>query len=131
MNKVTSALVLEKLVFENILFNRNGFKNDNEIEFEMEVQIGVNEDKLYKVTLVLKGDKKGEYEFDVRLAGIFSFEENEEVNDELKHDLISKNAVAIMMPYLRSEVSLLTAQPETECVVLPPFNINKMLEQSK
>ena len=32
------------------------------------------------------------------------------------------------MPYLRSEVSLLTAQPEVECVVLPPFNINKMME---
>ena len=131
MNKVTSALVLEKLVFENILFNRNGFKNDNEIDFEMEVQIGVNEDKFYKVTLMLKGDKKDEYEFEVKLAGIFSFEVDEEVNDVQKHDLISKNAVAIMMPYLRSEVSLLTAQPETECVVLPPFNINKMLEQSR
>lgn len=36
---------------------------------------------------------------------------------------------AILMPYLRSEVSLLTAQPETDCVVLPVFNINKMLEE--
>lgn len=41
---------------------------------------------------------------------------------------MSKNAVAILMPYLRSELTLLTAQPDTESVVLPPFNINKMME---
>ena len=32
------------------------------------------------------------------------------------------------MPYLRSEISLLTAQPGMECIVLPPFNINKMVK---
>ena len=35
------------------------------------------------------------------------------------------------MPYLRSQVSLLTAQPEVECVVLPAFNVNAMLAGSK
>ncbi len=52
-----------------------------------------------------------------------------EIENKQAQDLINKNAVAILMPYLRSEVSLLTAKPETECVVLPPFNINKMLEE--
>ncbi len=42
--------------------------------------------------------------------------------------MVTKNAIAILMPYLRSEVSLLTAQPGIECVVLPAFNINKILE---
>lgn len=32
------------------------------------------------------------------------------------------------MPYLRSEVSLLTAQPETESVILPVFNVNNMID---
>ncbi len=35
---------------------------------------------------------------------------------------------AILMPYLRSELTLLTAQPDTDSVVLPPFNINKMFK---
>lgn len=43
--------------------------------------------------------------------------------------MITKNTVAILMPYLRSELTLLTAQPEMESVVFPPFNINKMLEE--
>lgn len=28
------------------------------------------------------------------------------------------------------EVTLLTAQPEMDCVVLPPFNINRMMDQN-
>ncbi len=50
------------------------------------------------------------------------------IQEELKNTLVTKNAIAILMPYLRSEVSLLTAQPGIECVVLPAFNINKILE---
>ena len=51
------------------------------------------------------------------------------MEDKIVQDLINKNAVAILMPYLRSELTLLTAQPDTDSVVLPPFNINKMLEK--
>lgn len=128
MDKVKSALILDKLVFEKIVFHRKGLKNEKDISFEMNVQIGVNEEEMYKIVLELKGNKEDEYEFEISLAGYFAFEADEEIDDNQKQKLISKNAVAIMMPYLRSEVSLLTAQPETECVVLPPFNINKMLE---
>lgn len=49
-------------------------------------------------------------------------------NYDCKETLIHKNAVAIMMPYLRSEVSLLTSQPETNSIVMPIFNINKMIK---
>ena len=52
----------------------------------------------------------------------------QQINGDLKNELISKNSVAILMPYLRSEISLLTAQPETETVVLPVFNINRMMD---
>ena len=79
----------------------------------------------------MKGEKEEEYTFEISLTGFFSFSGDEEVDDETKNELISKNAIAIIMPYLRSEVSLLTAQPEVECVVLPPFNINKMMENIK
>ena len=48
-----------------------------------------------------------------------------------KDVLLRKNAVAILMPYLRSEVSLLTAQPEMDCVVLPPFNIDALMDEAE
>ncbi len=127
MKNIASVLTLNKLVFDKIEFNRKGFKNKNEIEMGIEVQISRGIDDISKVTLILKGNKEGEYDFIISLSGYFSFDV--EIENKQAQDLINKNAVAILMPYLRSEVSLLTAQPETECVVLPPFNINKMLEE--
>ena len=129
MGKVNSALMLQRLVFDKIEFNRKGFKNDSEPEFQIEVQIGYDEN-LYRVTLVLKAEKKEEYEFLISLSGFFTIDESSELTAEQHMHLINKNAVAILMPYLRSQVSLLTAQPETDCVVLPPFNINKMLDKN-
>ena len=45
-------------------------------------------------------------EFLISLSGFFMIENNKNLEDTLKQDLISKNAVAIMMPYLRSEATL-------------------------
>lgn len=84
---------------------------------------------MYKVMLILKGNKEDEYTLEISLTGYFSFGEAA-ISNDLKEELLNKNTVAILMPYLRSELSLLTAQPEVECVVLPPFNINAMLEKA-
>ncbi len=131
MNKINSALIMQKLVFDKISFERKGFKNDNELKFELQVQIGRSEDGDYKVTLTLKGDKAEEYLFEVSLSGFFEIDNSEALDHKTTQDLINKNAVAILMPYLRSEVTLLTAQPDTESVVLPPFNINRMMDNKK
>lgn len=120
---------MQKLVFDEISFKRNGFENsDSEFSFDLEISIGnakINSD-LYKVTLKMIGQKSGEYNLTISITGFFSFN-SIELKDSLKKELIEKNAVAIMMPYLRSQVSLITAQPNVECVVLPPFNINNMM----
>lgn len=128
MGDFNSVLTLQEMVFDKIQFERKGFKNSNEVEFELQVQIGVSDEGIYKVTLVLNSVKKDEYDIIISLTGIFSVDQK--IEDKTRDILINKNAVAILMPYLRSELSLLTAQPNTECIVLPPFNINKMLEKS-
>jgi len=128
MGNFNSILILQKMVFDRIEFDRKGFKNTEELKFELQVQIGLDENEIYKVTLVLKGTKQDEYNIVISLSGFFKIEGKEKLEDKIVQDLIKKNAVAILMPYLRSELTLLTAQPDTDSVVLPPFNINKMLE---
>lgn len=129
--EIESVLKLNKLVFDKIEFNRLGFKNDKDLELELQSNISKRNNKsksdkesYYKVTLLLKGKKTEEYIMEIKLSGFFSIDSDY----ELKNELITKNSVAILMPYLRSQVSILTAQPEVEPVVLPPFNINKMLD---
>lgn len=125
------VLKLERLFFQNIEFKRIGFRNDNAPEFELATMISQNDEKLYKVAVKIQGQKKDEYEISVEINGIFGFSGTDGVSDELKKKMISTNAVAILMPYLRSEISLLTAQPETESIVLPPFNIASLMNQEK
>ena len=113
-----SILRLEKVVFDKIEFDRLGFKNDTELK----------DKAAYKVTVIAIGKKPDEYTFHISITGYFTFR-TEDIETDLKNELISKNSVAILMPYLRSEISLLTAQPETETVVLPVFNINRMMDE--
>ena len=115
-----SNLILQHLVFDEIEFKRLGFKTESEVNYELEIQ------ENYKVTLVLNGKKDKEYIFKIVLSGFFEIKNAENISD--KETLIHRNAVAIMMPYLRSEVSLLTSQPETNSIVMPIFNINKMIK---
>lgn len=120
-------LRLLRMVFDKIHFERYGFKNENELELEMNVEVAENKvDHVFKVTLSAEGIKEDEYKFEVKLAGFFSVEGD---NIKLQESLINQNAVAILMPYIRSEISLLTAQPETDCVVLPPFNITQLMRE--
>ena len=126
MGDYSSILTLKRRFFEKIEFERKGFKNNNELKFSLQVQIGKNKDNIYKVTLVLDGDKKEEYELKISLTGLFEIQNSDALSDNVTQSLIDKNAVAILMPYLRSEVTLLTAQPDTDSVVLPAFNINKL-----
>lgn len=129
-DKIHSVLKLNNLVFDKIEFKRLGFQNDNEIKLNIQSNISQKQGTdIYKINLVLNGSKTDEYSFEISLTGFFSIENSQDITQELKADLVSKNAIAILMPYLRSEVSLLTAQPGMDCVVLPAFNINKMLEE--
>lgn len=125
---IQSVLRLEKIVFDRIEFRRVGFASEKEFEVEIESNIAQRQGTdMYRVTLVLNGNKPEEYDLEISLTGYFEIEPDETISEALKNTLVTKNAVAILMPYLRSEVSLLTAQPGMECVVLPAFNVNKML----
>jgi preprotein translocase subunit SecB len=127
---IKSVLRLDKIMFDKIEFRRVGTSSDKELELEIQSGIARRQDaEIYRVTLVLKGNKPEEYLFEISLSGFFSIEESDELTESLREALVSKNAIAILMPYLRSQVSLLTAQPGVDCVVLPVFNINKMLEE--
>ena len=127
-DNIKSALKLDNLFFDEISFSRIGFQNENKPKLSMEISIGEDiNSKHYRTTLKFTLNKEDEYIVNVTAIGIFEFSGN--VDEETKKDLIQKNSVSIMMPYVRSEISLITAQPGVETVVLPPFNINNMINR--
>lgn len=118
------VLRLETLVFDEISFKRTGLRSEDDLEISLSVNIGESTSNadIKKVTVKVCGDKRNEYTFEVEASGYFSYEGN--VDDEV----IEHNAVAIVMPYVRSEVSILTAQPGVDPVVLQPFNIVELMK---
>lgn len=118
------VLKLNALVFDTITFKRLGMHNDNELEISFAVSIGtsMNDSNIKKVSVRINGEKREEYNFEIQVSGFFVYE------GDADDSIIQQNAVAIVMPYIRSEVSLLTAQPGVDPVVLPPFNIADMMK---
>ena len=95
MANINSALILQKMVFDKIEFERTGFKNDNELKFDLQVQIGTNEEKIYKVTLVLNGNKQEEYNLSItEIASRLSITEQ-----------VVRNQLSAALKVLRRELS--------------------------
>ena len=119
-------LKLKTLVYDKIEFIRLGIHSDKQLEVNFTVTIGTNlsDHKIKKVSLAIHGEKQKEYRFEIQASGFFDYE------GDVDDSIIQQNAVAIIMPYIRSEVSILTAQPGVEPVVLPPFNIVEMMKKS-
>lgn len=124
-----SILRMEHIVFDEISFVRKGFRNEASKRISLNISSSIEpiEGNSSRVTVKLSADKENEYSANISISGFCSIEENSELGKEL----IEKNAVAILFPYLRSELSLLTAQPETDPIVLPAMNINGMLDSAK
>lgn len=68
----------------------------------------------------------------VAVQGKFSFENNESSDIKEMENLLRINGTAILMPYIRTLVSNLTAfDNSTDHILLPTINVNSLLEDSE
>ena len=118
-----SILTLNKILIDKLIFERfsdDVCKIDIENPIAFNHQINCIDKSIYKVCLgaILTLDSK--YNIEVHISGIFELS-NESI---LGQKLLTNNAVAILFPYLRSQLTLLTSQPGFEPIILPVMNIN-------
>lgn len=122
-NSVTSVLKLNELRFNNVSYVFKPDITENNLEIEKNIhQIDTSE---YSVVLDFHLKNEQNFEISISIEGIFDIDCD---NEELKNALINKNAVAILFPYIRSEVTLITSQPNIKPIVLPPININRLVQ---
>lgn len=121
--KMHSSLHMEHVIFDNLSFIRKGFATDNDVEIKARVKIEKDDEGLYRVILKVIADKQDEYIAEVQITGYCSIDEAYPEKDIM----LNQNAVAILFPYVRAQLSLLTAQPGTDPIVLPVMNITAML----
>lgn len=127
--KSESTLVAKKIYIESMSFHRKEVSDGNLRLSKSSIGKSINpiDDNKYKCSLMLKLlDENETTVLEVIVSGIFEF--RAELKDEQKQIIILKNTMAILFPYLRSQVTLMTSQPDVEPVVLPVININSLLQ---
>lgn len=124
-NVVSDVLKMEKLYFKFINFNASGHEADSEgvanVFFKEKHDV---DGAAITIDLSCKIEVTDIFVLELCLVGIFTA-------NSIENDKIVPNAIAVMFPYLRAQVSLMTAQPNIPNISLKPININALLEEQK
>lgn len=128
-----SVLNLQRLYFEKINFERKETASSNpkwKMSFNREVSQDASNSNHYKVALSTNMvGNEDEIKIEIRLIGEFILNNVNNLVDQ--EDLVRENGVAILFPYLRSEITLLTSQPELSPIVIPTVNIIEMFRKNE
>ena len=123
---VKAALHLDKMYFDKIEYRRSSVLDDSpeyKINFTREIKAGSNNEFMVSLQANIT-DENDMMELHIRVIGEFRCELDD--RDPLRDGFVNKNSIAILFPYLRSQISLVTTQPDIPPIVLPPMNIVNM-----
>jgi preprotein translocase subunit SecB len=123
---VKSNLVLNKMYFSEMRFTRERDIASGNLSLSLKSSVS-RADNEYRVELRAEINHSEKALFaSLCMIGVFSFSDDKnEMNDEIAH----KNTLSIMFPYLRSQLSLLSTQPDMNPITLPPININDFVDR--
>lgn len=129
-NQGISALQLDRLAFREIEYTRNigGLPVNTEYEMNFNREVAAGDDNThFIVSLTANVWSKSDTSTKLRvtLTGFFRCDSEDEA---VKQELIRYNTLAIMFPYLRSQIYMITVQPDIPPVMVPPVNIIAMFK---
>ncbi len=132
-NKIKSVLKLENLIINKIEFER-GLQDIDQNELSVKINHNISfikEDEIHRVDLMVAIEDENElFRLKLNLSGLFSVD-MENIDEEMKESLLKRNTLSILFPYLRTQISLITTQPGMKPIILPPININALLENKE
>mgnify|MGYP003400903537 CR=1 FL=1 len=136
MDIVMSPLQFHNYFANKILFELND-KYENEDGKVIELNPIINkeisdcEDKKFSSTLSIKIDNEEEpntlpFKLEISITGLFEVD----VEDpDCKDSLVKNNSIIILLPYLRSLVTSVTAGANIPPLVLPVLNLNSLFDE--
>lgn len=121
---IKSVLSLKNIYFESISFRSTGEKTDKgEAEIGFGVPPVVSDGACFTVKIQSRISIPACAKIDLTIVGDFEAASDRDINK------LIPNAIAIIFPYLRSEISLITSQPNMAPLVVPAVNINALLNK--
>ena len=133
MNNSECKLKMLELYFSKFDFSCEGTSEKVDKAYKTSFKIGyaINKqnDSVLKICIdTLVKDEEGLIKLNLQTIGIFEVDKTDLDDDTYAH-LIKLNTVAIMLPYIRSQISLLTTQPGMLPVMIPPIDVNSLLSK--
>ena len=135
--KIKSVLNFINYKVNEVRFKENKGFNEKEEDIEINFDVNADYEKIDNnsllVTLILevfKDSEENNYPFSmyVELTGFFKI--CEDIDPEIKDFIEKKNTVAILFPYARAIVSTYTASANIPPLILPPINVNNMIDNN-
>ena len=131
INKNFESQLKQKIIyFKSISFCRNE-KLPQNLKADFDVSYKYSKKTSITVELIANINSESGLKIEIVLVGEYELINCSEMSQDEKKEILEKNTVAIMFPYLRSEISIITAQPFMPSITLPPININAFLDSKK
>ena len=130
MDNNTCKIQMLDLYFSKFDFKQERGTDSNEYNTSFQIEYAINSEDETKVRVVVDTTVTNEAQsvvLNVQTVGIFKVDKLD-IDDATYEHLIKANTVAIIFPFIRSQVSLLTTQPGMMPVMIPPININALIE---
>ena len=130
MNTNTCKIQMLDLYFSKFDFKLERGTDSQEYSTSFRIEYATNSEDDTKVRIIVDTIVENETQtvvLNVQAVGIFKVDKVD-IDEATYEHLIKANTVAIIFPFIRSQVSLLTTQPGMTPVIIPPININALIE---
>ena len=124
IERMKSDLKMKNLYFSKCLVERSTKVENGAYKADLHRSVNKTGEHLYDVELQLSIEKE-----DLSVLVIAKAQFLYEADDyTMEESIVKNNTVAIMFPFIRSQVTLLTTQPGITPILLPPINTTKYEE---
>lgn len=126
-----AAFSISNYLFDKIQIDLSNQKS-NELSLSFDTEGIFHNDNLnYELIFLVSVFEKGNKEpfISIRCRGLFEFEDVSNLKEI--PDFFYRNSIAILFPYVRSYVSIVTTQANIPGIILPTLNLSSLEEELK
>jgi preprotein translocase subunit SecB len=123
----TAAFSIVNFMFDKVSLDLSNHKSDElSLSFETTGNF-IKDESVYELSFRVNVFNENQDEFPfvtVRCVGLFKFDNVSELNEI--PDFFYRNAIAILFPYVRAYISLITSQANLPGIILPTLNLSHL-----
>ncbi|MCI8459445.1 MAG: hypothetical protein HFE46_07260 [Clostridia bacterium] len=127
-----SVLNLDYLYFSEMQFIRTKDIGQTTLDINYEIKHEIADDVAnVKIETTINSQNESLKLKLVTTAQFSLIDEANQYDAKAKEDILRYNTVAIIMPYIRSQVSIITTQPDMNPIMLQPIDVTRLMENNK